>query len=238
MMKQPSVIFKGINMKSNRFHGVFYTQRNIQSTSLKNLLTENSDIKLIHLSPISLYNKFNGNESEHSVDIIIIDHDEMIRYPEISKKIADTNTKQKPEIIINCPPEVKPKDLIAWRSLSGIFYQSDSIDTLFKGINKIISGEMWFTRELSQQLITLYRKDYKVKGIRSFQILTTREQQIMSFVAQGKSNFEISEYLFVSENTIKTHLHHIFKKINVKNRVQAMLWLGENVDYEAPEKTV
>ncbi|HCH5920402.1 helix-turn-helix transcriptional regulator, partial [Vibrio parahaemolyticus] len=45
----------------------------------------------------------------------------------------------------------------------------------------------------------------------------------------GASNQQIAEQLFVSENTVKTHLHNIFKKIDVKNRVQALIWAKENI---------
>jgi len=54
-------------------------------------------------------------------------------------------------------------------------------------------------------------------------ILTTREHEIMSLVAQGDSNKKIAEKLFLSELTVKTHLKNIFKKMNVSNRTQAIL---------------
>jgi len=53
--------------------------------------------------------------------------------------------------------------------------------------------------------------------------LTTRETEVLSFVAQGSNNQEIAEKLFVREVTIKTHLNNIFKKLNVSNRTQAVL---------------
>lgn len=53
--------------------------------------------------------------------------------------------------------------------------------------------------------------------------LTTREKEMLSYVAKGFSNKEISEKLFVSELTVKTHLKNIFKKLNVNSRTQAIL---------------
>ncbi|MGD9580508.1 MAG: response regulator transcription factor [Vampirovibrionia bacterium] len=55
------------------------------------------------------------------------------------------------------------------------------------------------------------------------QNLTAREKEIITLVAKGLSNKEISEKLYVSELTVKTHLKNIFKKLNVSSRTQAIL---------------
>jgi len=53
--------------------------------------------------------------------------------------------------------------------------------------------------------------------------LTSREKEVLKLVAQGANNIQIAEKLFVREVTVKTHLNSIFKKLNVKNRTQAVL---------------
>ena len=53
--------------------------------------------------------------------------------------------------------------------------------------------------------------------------LTSREKEILTLVAEGKSNADIAQKLFVREVTVKTHLNSIYKKLNVDNRVQAVL---------------
>ena len=67
--------------------------------------------------------------------------------------------------------------------------------------------------------------------------LTAREKEMLSYVAKGFSNKEISEKLYVSELTVKTHLKNIFKKLNVNSRTQAILiginkgLIAENTNY-------
>ncbi len=53
--------------------------------------------------------------------------------------------------------------------------------------------------------------------------ITPREHEILGLIAEGLSNREIGERLFVSENTVKTHSSRLFEKLEVKRRVQAVL---------------
>ncbi|PCJ00670.1 MAG: hypothetical protein COB15_02540 [Flavobacteriales bacterium] len=52
--------------------------------------------------------------------------------------------------------------------------------------------------------------------------LTEREKEIYKELSKGKTNKEIATTLFVSVNTVKTHLKSIYRKLNVKNRTQAV----------------
>jgi DNA-binding NarL/FixJ family response regulator len=52
--------------------------------------------------------------------------------------------------------------------------------------------------------------------------LTPREAEVLSLIAQGKSNREIAAELFVSEATVKTHINHVFSKIDARDRAQAV----------------
>jgi DNA-binding NarL/FixJ family response regulator len=52
--------------------------------------------------------------------------------------------------------------------------------------------------------------------------ITPREHEILLLIAQGLSNKEIGEKLFVSENTVKTHSYRLFDKLNVSRRIQAV----------------
>ena len=53
--------------------------------------------------------------------------------------------------------------------------------------------------------------------------LTAREKEILTLVSKGETNSQIAEKLFVREVTVKTHLNSIYRKLNVDNRVQAVL---------------
>jgi DNA-binding CsgD family transcriptional regulator len=65
-------------------------------------------------------------------------------------------------------------------------------------------------------------------------LLTPREREVLARLGQGLTNAEIAQALFVSQSTAKVHLHHIFEKLNVSTRMQAVLKaqeiLGDDLD--------
>ena len=58
--------------------------------------------------------------------------------------------------------------------------------------------------------------------------LSRREAEILAHVAVGFNNQEIADKLSISPNTVNTHLHNVYKKINVPNRLQAIFWAAKN----------
>lgn len=145
-------------------------------------------------------------------------------------KIASQYTVK--EIVFNCPTEAPSRHLFKWRNLVGVFYVDDEVSLLLKGMEKIMNDEMWLSRKVAQDYIEHFRCANTVTTSQAYANLTKREKEIMRLLGHGASNIQIAEELFVSENTVKTHLHNIFKKINAKNRLQALLWANNNIALE------
>ena len=206
---------------------ILITEDSLQSSLLKDVLETKLNINVKLISPEKLDTQ---PESVSSISAILLDYsvisDEVFsRYMEFKK----TDLKDTIEVLINCDKSITTEELFVWQSLAGIFYTFDDISTLQAGIGKVLQGDMWFSRKFSQQYITHLRRHSRPLNKTVPAILTKREQQIITFLSMGASNQQIAEQLFVSENTVKTHLHNIFKKIDVKNRVQALIWAKENI---------
>lgn len=127
------------------------------------------------------------------------------------------------EILINNSRDISVSFILQFPNVVGVFFKDDCLDNINKGLSEILSGRFSLSNELSQQIIEHYR-EHDLFSSRAFADLTCREEEILKLLLVGASNVQIAEQLFVSENTVKTHLHHVFKKIKVRNRLQALMW--------------
>ncbi len=114
------------------------------------------------------------------------------------------------------------------QGVRGIFYEQDSLPILLKGIQAIFNNELWVSREILTKLI-LNKGPNVTDRNEEDSILTPREIEILAMIATGGKNEEIAAKLYISPNTVKTHIYNIFKKINVPNRLQAALWAAKHL---------
>jgi len=90
-------------------------------------------------------------------------------------------------------------------------------------VRKVHAGERWLEKQaVGRALETLLRRE--AGGREASTVLTPRELEMVGMVARGLRNKEMSERLAISEGTVKIHLHHIYKKLKVDNRVELILY--------------
>ena len=110
----------------------------------------------------------------------------------------------------------------------GFFYTDDRLQTILRGTSLILDGELWASRKtMSECFFSLSSPDRS--GSKTTLILTRREVEILSLLAEGEENGSIANSLYISPHTVRTHLYHIFKKLKVKNRLQAVQWAIKNL---------
>lgn len=124
----------------------------------------------------------------------------------------------------------------------GIVPKQTSTELLLKSIRKVHAGEFWLDRLTTAEVIRrLAKKGGSTSaapssrlGVRDQSVaLSQREREIVVLVAQGFKNKEMAERMFISEQTVKNHLHNIFDKLGVSDRLELALYAIHHNLHEA-----
>lgn len=106
---------------------------------------------------------------------------------------------------------------------SGFLLKDAPPDDLINAIRVVAGGDALIAPSITKRLIAEFagrREEQPVQGLGD---LTERETEVLVLIARGLSNAEIAEELFVSETTVKTHVSHILTKLDLRDRVQAVV---------------
>ena len=150
---------------------------------------------------------------------------------EMIVELATYNAQKRinnPVVLHSVPSKHKFSKTIISKGIHGVFYQHDTLNNFTKGVLAVLNGALWFPRET---MVRYMRNEIKnvSSETNAADKLTPRQVEILSMIAVGQTNKEISEKLYISPNTVKNHLYVIFKKINVTNRIHAALWAAVNL---------
>jgi len=126
-------------------------------------------------------------------------------------------------VLVNAREARELSEALSRLNVDGVFYEHDSLDTFRQGVQAILQGELWLSRQLMTLSLRSARK-CMIGDVDACNILTNREKEILKHVAAGRSNNDIADLLCISTNTVKTHVSNIYAKIDVPNRVHAILW--------------
>lgn len=129
-------------------------------------------------------------------------------------------------------PEDRSLELEALNTgIRGVFYRNASFKVMVKGVKAMLDNELWFSREAMSAFL-LGKQNRPVEPVPAEEELgelSQREKEILLMLAAGATNKDIAERLFLSLNTIKSHIYNIYKKIDVPNRLQASLWAAKHL---------
>jgi len=95
----------------------------------------------------------------------------------------------------------------------GYLVKGMSHDVLLKGIRQVYEGRQYVPSEIAKRL----------EERNPMAVLSGREQQVLTYLAQGKSNKAIADLLGITEATVKRHVSVILQQLNVEDRTQAVL---------------
>ena len=112
---------------------------------------------------------------------------------------------------------------------SGFLLKDAPADELVRAVRVVADGEALLAPTVTRRLIAdVTRRRATAKPTRALDVLTPREREVLELVARGLSNIEISETLFVTEQTVKTHVSKLFSKLALRDRAQAVVLAYES----------
>jgi DNA-binding NarL/FixJ family response regulator len=119
---------------------------------------------------------------------------------------------------------------------SGILMKSSAPALIIKSIQKVNAGEIWLDSNTTAAVIRQFANPGDVAAPllhgngkpRERAQLSQREREIIVLIAQGYKNKEIAEKMFITEQTVKNHLHNVFDKLGVSDRLELALYAIHN----------
>ena len=112
--------------------------------------------------------------------------------------------------------------LAVMHGVKGLIQKSSEPNQWVKAIQVVEAGEVWMNRSMLVDALDLLLHQVNNGNLlpeSAPEVLTKRELEIVRWVGQGMTNKEIARKLTISDTTVKTHLHRIFNKLNIKRRL-------------------
>jgi DNA-binding NarL/FixJ family response regulator len=113
---------------------------------------------------------------------------------------------------------------------SGFVLKGVPAADLQQAVRIVAEGGAWLDPSVTNRVLTVYR-DAPAPAARdddALSTLTARELEVLGLIGRGRTNAEIARELVVSAGTVKTHVHHIFAKLDLRNRAAAVIFALEH----------
>jgi len=159
----------------------------------------------------------------HNPDILMID----IRLPdrngmELISELKNSSLKVKVVILAHALDEEQTIEALRL-GVQGVVLKTMPKHLVVQCLHKVAAGGIWMEKEsIGLAFEKMLRREAGMRRLAT--ILTQRETEVMGQVAQGLSNRQIAEELHVTEGTIKIHVHNIYGKLGINNRVDLTLY--------------
>jgi DNA-binding NarL/FixJ family response regulator len=111
---------------------------------------------------------------------------------------------------------------------SGFVLKDDPPEQLLSAIRTVAGGDALLSPAVTKRVIERFARIPQPAPPKQLDELTDRELDVFRLIARGLSNAEIGQELFISDTTVKTHITHILQKLDLRDRVQAVVLAYES----------
>jgi DNA-binding NarL/FixJ family response regulator len=106
---------------------------------------------------------------------------------------------------------------------SGFVLKDDPPEQLIAAVRTVAAGDALLSPAVTKRVISAFTQLPRPAPPKELDELTARERDVFRLIASGRSNAEIATELYISDTTVKTHITHIFQKLDVRDRVQLVV---------------
>ncbi|MDR1133942.1 MAG: response regulator transcription factor [Synergistaceae bacterium] len=136
---------------------------------------------------------------------------------EVIKHLRGSNIHSKFMAITAYDDEEHLANLSA-QGINGYILKSSSMPDLLAALRSVNSGESYVDPKVAGKLLSSFKRREENDVM---QLLTQREKEVLFWLSQGFNNLEISAKMVLSEKTVKNHVSHLLRKLNLNDRTQA-----------------
>jgi DNA-binding NarL/FixJ family response regulator len=165
-----------------------------------------------------------------NADIVLMD----VRMPrldgiEATRRLAGPGVEDPIDVLVVTTFDLDDYVFGALRAgASGFLLKDASPETLLAAIRAVADGQGLIAPEVTRRLIAHFAANSPDPTRRhELEGLSEREREVLLEIAQGRSNFEIAQRLFIEEATVKSHVSNILLKLDLGSRVQAVIFAYE-----------
>jgi len=160
---------------------------------------------------------------QHKPDMLLLDINLKDRSGlELINELKNSSLDVKVVILTTSMDEEQTIDALRY-GVRGVVLKDMPAHLLVQCLQKVSQGGLWMEKEsIGSAFEKMLHREAGMRRLTT--ILTAREIEVMKQVAGGLSNQEIAEKLIVQEGTIKIHIHNIYRKLGIKNRVDLTLY--------------
>ena len=110
---------------------------------------------------------------------------------------------------------------------AGFVLKGVPAEDLQRAVRAVAGGGAWLDPAVTSRVLVIYRSAAPPASTAhrdGLNALTSREREVLALIGRGRTNGEIAAELFVSEGTVKTHVNHLFTKLQLRDRAAAVVF--------------
>jgi len=214
-------------LKDKKINVLIYCTSDLILSGILKAVESASDIEIVKIEKNTIDTFLESIKNIKPNVILFTNSEPLPNIREVCKAIKDISEDQKKlqlMLLGNIPSHEEIVSLMN-SGVRGYFDLNDPSNQLAEAIRVINNEEIWLPRDkmssIMDRIISVVGRDLKEKTLDQ---LTPTEFQVLRIIGQGKSNDEIAEVMFISKNTVRSHIKSIYAKLDTHSRLQLALY--------------